>query len=366
MPTPVKQFILVLGGLFAVLSTLAPIITACVVAGGVASSVIFGVIAAIAAIVVAIMNWQTIWEGMQAVWQSVCAVISSTFEALCSFFGQLFQGVSDMFGTIWQTICQIFTTFTQQIVDSVMTGFNGLSAFWSSVLDTILSVAVSVWESISNTISVIWNGMVSTASSLFEGLSSTLSGIWNGIESTITTVFNSISSTAASVWNGITDTISNAINTAKDIVGGCIDAIRGFFNFKFEWPHIPLPHFSIKGSINPLDWFSQGLPSIDVQWFAKGGILTKPTVFGQNGNSLMVGGETSDNEAVIPLNKHTLGLIGKGIAETMGHDNKIEIHLHIEQLSVRQEDDLYTLADKIAVILTRKLQQQYELSGGVV
>lgn len=58
-----------------------------------------------------------------------------------------------------------------------------------------------------------------------------------------------------------------------------------------------------------------------VRWFARGGILTKPTVFGMNGNTLMAGGEAG-NEAVLPLNQKTLGMIGRGIAEAMGESNQ--------------------------------------------
>ena len=45
--------------------------------------------------------------------------------------------------------------------------------------------------------------------------------------------------------------------------------------------------------------------------------MTKPTIFGANGNSLMVGGEAG-NEAVLPLNDQTLCAIGRGISQTMG------------------------------------------------
>ncbi len=44
--------------------------------------------------------------------------------------------------------------------------------------------------------------------------------------------------------------------------------------------------------------------------------MTKPTIFGMNGNNIMVGGEAG-NEAVIPLKKKTLGAIGQGIAQTI-------------------------------------------------
>ena len=69
--------------------------------------------------------------------------------------------------------------------------------------------------------------------------------------------------------------------------------MKSFFNFKWSLPSIKLPHFSVSGSANPINWLSQGVPKISVKWYAKGGIMTQPTFFG--------GGEAGP-EAVLPLN----------------------------------------------------------------
>ena len=92
--------------------------------------------------------------------------------------------------------------------------------------------------------------------------------------------FNTILTVATDVWSGVKSAIEDPIGTARDFVKNAIDKIKGFFNFEFKWPHIPLPHFSISGSINPLDWLSGGLPSISVEWYAKGGIVDAPTLIG--------------------------------------------------------------------------------------
>lgn len=123
---------------------------------------------------------------------------------------------------------------------------------------------------------------------------------WNTIKSTITNVSNAIKNVTTSVWNGIKSAITSPIETAKNTVKNVIDTMKGFFNFKWELPKIKLPHFKVTGSANPLDWFSQGVPKLSVEWYAKGGILEKPTIFGANGPNLMVGGEAGP-EAVAPI-----------------------------------------------------------------
>lgn len=101
-----------------------------------------------------------------------------------------------------------------------------------------------------------------------------------GILNFVVPTFNNILSVAVSVWTGIKDAIMEPLGAARDFVKNAIDRIKGFFDFKFSWPHIPLPHFSISGSANPLDWLSGGLPHISVDWYARGGFFNDATIAG--------------------------------------------------------------------------------------
>ena len=105
------------------------------------------------------------------------------------------------------------------------------------------------------------------------------------------------------------------------------------------------------------------MPSISIEWYAKGGIMTKPTIFGANGNNLMVGGEAG-NEAVLPLNDKTLGAIGRGIAQTMG-DNPTNINITITGNVVREEADITRIADEVAQRIADEIQRRSQLRGGI-
>ena len=101
-----------------------------------------------------------------------------------------------------------------------------------------------------------------------------------GILNFVVPTFNNILSVAVSVWTGIKDAIMEPLGAARDFVRNAIDRIKGFFDFQFKWPHIPLPHFSISGSANPIDWLSGGLPHISVDWYARGGFFNDATIAG--------------------------------------------------------------------------------------
>lgn len=107
----------------------------------------------------------------------------------------------------------------------------------------------------------------------------------------------------ASASDMVTDAMSalgiiTPIEAAKNKVKGVVDAIKGFFSgMKISLPHIKLPHFRVSGklSISP-----PSVPKLSIDWYKEGGIMTRPTVFGMNGSSLMAGGEAGA-EAILPL-----------------------------------------------------------------
>lgn len=329
-------------------------------------------------------NQQLIRQTAETVWNAISATITTIMNVLGPFIETAWNNISTIISTVWETIKTVVETAINVVLGIIKTVMQIINGDWSGAWESIKGIAESIWngiksiaESVFNAmaqiLSNIWNTISSTASSIWNGISSTLSGIWNGISSTVSSVFNGISSTisgiwngisstASGIWNGIKDTIGGAINGAKDLVGNAINAIKGFFNFKFKWPHIPLPHFKASGSLNPMDWLKgKGIPSIGIDWYAKGGILTKPTAFGMNGNSLMVGGEAG-KEAVLPLNERNLSAIGRGIAQTMDPQGTV-ININISDNIIREEADIEKIANKVSQKIAAELRRQKELRG---
>ena len=425
LPGPVKEFIVILGGVVTVAGILVPIfltLQAAAVALGTsigamiaAATPIIGIaaliVAAIAAIVIGIkylwdtnegfrdavmivwnaimevinrvvsevsdfimsmfgvvVNWWTenqelIRSSAETVWNAIQTVI----DAVMTFLGPLIEGawanIQLVITTAWEVIKTVVETAINVVLGIIKAVMQIITGDWSGAWETIKGVFSTVWNAIQNVVQTIFTAIQSYISNTINAISSTISNVWNGISSTISNVLNGISNTVSNVWIGIKNSIGNAINGAKDLVSSAISAIKGLFNFSVSWPHIPLPHFSVSGSANPLDWLSKGVPSISIEWYAKGGIMTKPTIFGANGNNLMVGGEAG-NEAVLPLNDKTLGAIGRGIAQTMG-DNPTNINITITGNVVREEADIIRIADEVAQRIADELQRKTQLRGGM-
>lgn len=341
-----QQTIVILGlvttAVMLLLGAIAPLVIAIGAIGAPVGIVIAAIVAAIAVITLiiqAIMNWGAISEWLQSTW-----------DACAAWLSELWTNIVTTATTAWSNFTAWLSEIWSSVVSTGQSLWSSFTSALSNIFSSLISGAQSLWSNFTSTLSNLWSGLVSTGSNLFNNLSSTISGIFNGILST-----------ASNIWNSIKSTISNAIDGAKNAVSNAIQAIKNLFNFNISWPHIPLPHFYVSGSANPLDWLSQGVPSIGIEWYAKGGIMTKPTLFGMNGNRAMVGGEAGA-EAILPLNKSTLGAIGQSIANTMNTSNSINVNF--SGVTIREEADLNRLADVVGTRIAEELQRKTNLRGG--
>lgn len=342
-----QQTIVILGlvttAVMMLLGAIAPLVIAIGAIGapvGIVVAAIVGAIAVITLIIQAIMNWGAITEWLQSTWDSCAAWLS-----------ELWTNIVTTATTAWSNFTAWLSGLWSSVVSTGQSLWSSFTSSLSNIFSSLITGAQSLWSSFTSTLSNLWSGLVSTGSNLFNNLSSTISGIFNGILST-----------ASNIWNSIKSTISNAIDGAKNAVSNGVNAIKNLFNFQIKWPHIPLPHFRVSGSANPLDWLKGGLPSIGIDWYAKSGIMTKPTLFGMNGNRAMVGGEAGA-EAILPLNKSTLGAIGQSIANTMNTSNNINVNF--SGVTIREEADLNRLANVVGNRIAEELQRKTNLRGGM-
>lgn len=119
------------------------------------------------------------------------------------------------------------------------------------------------------------------------------------LKNTTTSRFSEMGNTIRDKFSSIAGNVADTFSRCRDSIHTIIEKIKGFFNFEWKLPHIKLPHFKIDGSFS-LD--PPSIPHFGVEWYAKGGVMTKPTAFGVNpatGN-IMAGGEAGA-EAVAPI-----------------------------------------------------------------
>lgn len=95
---------------------------------------------------------------------------------------------------------------------------------------------------------------------------------------------------AQRVWTGIKNDVTSAVEAVKN----AIKKVKNLLSGSLSFPKIKLPHFKITGSFS---LSPPSVPRIGVEWYAKGGIFTRPTVFSG------IGVGEAGAEAVLPIEK---------------------------------------------------------------
>lgn len=203
--------------------------------------------------------------------------LGELFAPLGEFASGNGPAFADMMSRIEGHMGDLHTVVAAELLPAIRNVIAAAQPIIDAVLPVIIDLVGNLGSAVVGVLPVIAEAIAS-AMDIVSGILTTVTTVWDGIKSATTTAFDAVRGTISSVWNGIKSTIEGAINGARDAVGSAIDAIKGFFSFEFRWPHIPLPHFSITGSVNPIDWLTSGLPQIGIEWYGHGGFFDKPTV----------------------------------------------------------------------------------------
>lgn len=166
---------------------------------------------------------------------------------------------------------------------------NAVVEVWNTIATTVTGAAQTVVTFVTGA----WSSLSSGAKSAFESVKATVTSVWSSITSAVSTAVSSVVSTitgrlrsvvgtARSIFNSVKTAIMTPINSARDAVKGAIDRIKSIINgAHLSLPHFALPHFRINGGQLPWGIGGKGSPpSINVDWYARGGWVDGPTLFG--------------------------------------------------------------------------------------
>jgi len=234
--------------------------------------------------------------------QTNMPTIKSNIDDAMSVAGKLFDGFS---GAI------IFATDNLNIIIPVVSGFAG--AMGALMIISTIKKLIDAWKASTVIQTIAQQGLNAALKANPLGTVITLIGLAVTAGVALYQNWDTVKAKSQELWNKIKE----VFNGVKTTVQSGVDKIKSIMNFEWSLPKLKLPHFNISGkfSLDP-----PSVPKFNIDWYAKGGILTRPTIFGMNGDDLLAGGEAG-NEAVLPLNKETLAGIGEGIVSALGGIN---------------------------------------------
>lgn len=115
------------------------------------------------------------------------------------------------------------------------------------------------------------------------------------VKDAVIRAFTKLKDTLVGVFKAIGSALMAPFKKAWEFIKGIVKKIKDVFKFKVSLPKIKLPHFKV----DPPGWklsdlLKGSIPSLGIDWYAKGGIVDRPTVLGA--------GDVRGGEGIVPLN----------------------------------------------------------------
>lgn len=233
--------------------------------------------------------------GSLALGENVSESLESLITATDTFF---FDNFIPMLGTIIKSLPGAIATFIKNgiptLISRVTTMLSNFASSLTKTANSLTSEKVTAWAktTIPKLLAQAGTLMGKLASGFITNLPKIVTAIGKIGLAIVKGLGSAIWPKITSAANTIKEKFLAPINALKDKIKAIIDKIKGFFSFKVQIPHIPKPHFSIQPPGWKLGDLLKGVkPSLDISWYAKGGIATSP----------VIGVGEAGPEAILPL-----------------------------------------------------------------
>ncbi|MEK4579771.1 phage tail tape measure protein [Bacillus sp. FSL R12-0074] len=300
-------------------------------------------------------GWLLIQAGAQIAWALISKYIidpmKEMYDWMSKQIGELVSWLSEKWEIVKLATQIAWALCKQYIIQPIQEAYNTAKEKLNDLANWILQN----WEKIKFYTLSAWNlvkkYVIDPVTETYNQAKQKFTDLYNSAKEKFDSVKNAAQEKFEAAKRFIIDPIKDAVNQVEKFV----EKIKGFFDnlkLKIPKPEMPkLPHFSLTTDTKTIMGKEIKYPTgFDVQWRAKGGIFTRPTIFGMNGNRLQGAGEAGP-EAALPLNAKTLGAIGEGIAATMSKEPTI---ININNPIVRNDRDIKLMGEEIDSVLAQR------------
>lgn len=267
-----------------------------------------------------------IFKGMKKKWAEVKQWFQDTFGWIGDLIASIFGKSKDTIESTTRSATDIGKGNFSELRDGITNNSNEIS---NTVSDRFRRTNTSVT---SNT-----GLMSSSATRNFNDMGISTERNMSSIGNSVETNMNKAYSHTDRNFVSMNTTASTNLSGMRSKADSSLSAIESKFSYtrltfpSITFPHIPLPHFSISGSANPLTWLQQGLPKVNIDWYAQGGFPDMGQMFVAREAGPELVGNIGNKNAVVN-NMQIIEGIKQGVSEAMrgvqgGGDSHITINL---------------------------------------
>lgn len=240
--------------------------------------------------------------------QTVNEIATAKYDVLNALTGGKLEEIHNMASEKFEALKNTASEKLEEIVSVATEKLDNMKSVYEENGGGIKGIASVMYTELNSMTDGKLGSMLQMTQSKLDNIKSKYEENGGGIKGIVSAGFQAIHEISTMKFDAINTLTGGKLQAMKDAWSlkmeeihekffSGIEKIKSLFNFEWKFPDLKMPHFSISGSfsLNP-----PSVPSIGVQWYAKGAVLNAPTLFGINGNQLMGGGEAGA-EAVLPI-----------------------------------------------------------------
>lgn len=271
------------------------------------------------------------WSGIQTQNNKANAKMNKQQAAANKKFKKSWDG-------FWGKVGDKTSSTWSDVKKHVSDGLSSIKSKSKSGMSSVKSHISDAWTAVKSKTSSTWSSVKSKVGGVVDWVSSHVKGGWSGLGGVVGRIFGSVG-----------NAIVHPVRTAKSLLAGIISGIKSLFHFRLSLPHFKLPHFSLKGSFNPL---KGKIPHISVDWYANGGLINTPTLLSAAGNRMAIGGEAGP-EMVVPLSASKASRAWQLLGQAVKQINANQASVQTQVAPASDNSDLIAAINALGVLMTK-------------
>lgn len=270
-------------------------------------------------------------------------LIKSIWEGIKSIGSEMWNGVKEKTSELWGGVKNVVSEKLNNIKSAYDAHGGGLKGATFAAIEGVKEYYRTGYDAINQLTGGKLGEVVNAVGEKMEVVKGKFSEAFGNVKNTVMTIFENIK-------NGITEKISAAVNKVKEIFGSIADKVSEVWG-KIKGI-IKAPKIVQKGTVS-IAGVSIPIPKLELEWNAKGGIMTRPTAFGYANGKVQMGGEAGA-EAILPLRTFWNNL-SQYIAESNKGGNTITNEIKIVINADNKTAD--EIADDVINVIVPKIQK---------
>lgn len=270
-------------------------------------------------------------------------LIKSIWEGIKSIGSEMWNGVKEKTSELWGGVKNVVSEKLNNIKSTYDAHGRGLKGATFAAIEGVKEYYRTGYDAINQLTGGKLGEVVNKVSEKMEAVKGKFSEAFGNVKNTVMTIFENIK-------NGITEKISAAVNKVKEIFGSIAEKVSDVWG-KIKGI-IKAPKIVQKGTVS-IASVSTPIPKLELEWNAKGGIMTRPTAFGYANGKVQMGGEAGA-EAILPLRTFWNNL-SQYIAESNKGGNTITNEIKIVINADNKTAD--EIADDVINVIVPKIQK---------